>query len=209
MARYTGASCRLCRREGQKLFLKGERCYSDKCAIVTRKGAVPGQHGQGRKKVSEYGIQLRAKQKAKRFYGVSENQFYHYYEMAERRPGITGENLLRFLESRLDNIVYRAGFANSRKEARQLVLHRHFTVNGKRVNIPSYLCKAGDVIAVADGFKNSEKLKSIVEINGARPVPMWSDKNQDQMVASSVRLPNREDIDLEVEEHLIVELYSK
>lgn len=128
MARYTGASCRLCRREGQKLFLKGERCYSDKCAIVTRKGAVPGQHGQGRKKVSEYGIQLRAKQKAKRFYGVSENQFYHYYEMAERRPGITGENLLRFLESRLDNIVYRAGFANSRKEARQLVpapsLHR-------------------------------------------------------------------------------------
>ena len=192
MARYTGASCRLCRREGQKLFLKGERCYSDKCAIVTRKGAVPGQHGQGRKKVSEYGIQLRAKQKAKRFYGVSENQFYHYYEMAERRPGITGENLLRFLESRLDNIVYRAGFANSRKEARQLVL-----------------CKAGDVIAVADGFKNSEKLKSIVEINGARPVPMWIDKNKDQMVASIVRLPNREDIDLEVEEHLIVELYSK
>ena len=143
MARYTGASCRLCRREGQKLFLKGERCYSDKCAIVTRKGAVPGQHGQGRKKVSEYGIQLRAKQKTKRFYGVSENQFYHYYEMAERRPGMAGENLLRFLESRLDNIVYRAGFANSRKEARQLVLHRHFTVNGKRVNIPSYLVQSG------------------------------------------------------------------
>ena len=155
MARYTGAVCRLCRREGQKLFLKGERCYTAKCSVA-RRAYAPGQHGQGRKKVSEYGIQLRAKQKAKRFYGVSENQFYHYYEMAERRPGITGENLLRFLESRLDNIVYRAGFANSRKEARQLVLHRHFTVNGKRVNIPSYLCKAGDVIAVADGFKTAK-----------------------------------------------------
>lgn len=163
---------------------------------------------RGRKKVSEYGIQLRAKQKAKRFYGVSENQFYHYYEMAERRPGITGENLLRFLESRLDNIVYRAGFANSRKEARQLVLHRHFTVNGKRVNIPSYLCKAGDVIAVLMASKQ-RKLKRSLRSTAARPVPMWIDKNKDQMVASIVRLPNREDIDLEVEEHLIVELYSK
>lgn len=209
MARYTGPSCRLCRREGQKLFLKGERCYSDKCALITRKGAVPGQHGQGRKKVSEYGIQLRAKQKTKRFYGVSESQFHHYYEMAERKVGITGENLLRYLESRLDNIVYRAGFANSRKEARQLVLHRHFTVNGKRVNVPSYLCREGDVIAVADNFKSSDKLESITEINGARPVPEWMNKNGDQATVSIVRLPNREDIDLEVEERLIVELYSK
>ena len=161
------------------------------------------------RKMSEYGLQLREKQKAKFIYGVMEVPFRNYFEKAKKMEGMAGENLLRFLESRLDNIVYRAGFANSRKEARQLVLHRHFTVNGKRVNIPSYLCKAGDVIAVADGFKNSEKLKSIVEINGARPVPMWIDKNNDQMVASIVRLPNREDIDLEVEEHLIVELYSK
>ncbi len=209
MSRYTGASCRLCRREGQKLFLKGERCYSDKCALVARKGSVPGQHGQGRRKVSEYGIQLRAKQKAKHFYGVSESQFSHYYEMATRKTGISGENLLRLLESRLDNIVYRAGFANSRKEARQLVLHHHFTVNGKRVNIPSYLCKEGDVVAVADSFKTGDKMNAIVETNGARPVPEWMDKNGDQLTVSIVRMPNREDIDLEVEEHLIIELYSK
>ena len=208
MARYTDANCRLCRREGQKLFLKGERCYSGKCALEKRNYA-PGQHGQARKKTSDYGLQLREKQKAKRFYGMQEKQFRNLFDKAARKQGKTGENLLILLETRLDNAVYRLGFASSRKEARQLVLHRHFTVNGKRVNIPSYLCKAGDVIAVADGFKNSEKLKSIVEINGARPVPMWIDKNNDQMVASIVRLPNREDIDLEVEEHLIVELYSK
>ena len=209
MARYTGASCRLCRREGQKLFLKGERCYSDKCAIVTRKGAVPASMARAAKKVSEYGIQLRAKQRPNASTAYLRTSSTTTMKWQREDPVWPVKNLLRFLESRLDNIVYRAGFANSRKEARQLVLHRHFTVNGKRVNIPSYLCKAGDVIAVADGFKNSEKLKSIVEINGARPVPMWIDKNNDQMVASIVRLPNREDIDLEVEEHLIVELYSK
>ena len=147
MARYTGAVCRQCRREGQKLFLKGERCYSDKCALA-RRNFAPGQHGQARKKSSEYGIQMRAKQKAKRFYGVLESQFAKYFEMAEKRTGMAGENLLKILESRLDNVVYRAGFGMSRRQARQLVLHRHFTVNGERVNIPSYLVKPGDVIAV-------------------------------------------------------------
>ena len=145
MARYTDSVCRLCRREGQKLFLKGERCYSEKCALV-RRNYAPGQHGQGRKKVSEYGVQTRTKQKAKRYYGVLESQFHKYYEMALKQAGVTGDNLLRILESRLDNIVYRAGFANSRAEARQLVTHRHFSVNGKIVNIPSYLMKAGDVL---------------------------------------------------------------
>ena len=148
MARYTGAVCRQCRREGQKLFLKGERCYTDKCAIA-RRAYAPGQHGQGRKKTSEYGLQLRAKQKARRFYGVLESQFAKYFDMAERKPGMTGENLLRILESRMDNVVYRVGFAASRKEARQLVRHGHYTVNGKKMDIPSYLLKAGDVIAVA------------------------------------------------------------
>ena len=207
MARYTGASCRLCRREGQKLFLKGERCYSDKCAIVTRKGAVPGQHGQGRKKVSEYGIQLRAKQKTKRFYGVSENQFYHYYEMAERRPGMAGENLLRFLESRLDNIVYRAGFANSRKEARQLVTHGHFTINGKKANIPSMEVKAGDVIAVKAKSQSSPKFKEIKEMSIT--VPAWMTVDVDKLEGKVVALPRREEIDTPIAEHLIVELYSK
>ncbi|MEG1181120.1 MAG: 30S ribosomal protein S4, partial [Oscillospiraceae bacterium] len=166
MARYTGAVCRQCRREGEKLFLKGERCYSDKCAL-TRRAYAPGQHGQGRKKVSEYGIQLRMKQKAKRYYGVLESQFAKYFDMAERQQGVTGENLLRILESRLDNVVYRAGFANSRKEARQLVLHRHFTVNGQRVNIASYLVAAGDKIDVKS--TECEKIKNAVDANKARP----------------------------------------
>ncbi|WP_312641422.1 30S ribosomal protein S4 [Hydrogenoanaerobacterium sp.] len=210
MARYTGAVCRLCRREGGKLFLKGERCYSDKCAITTRKDSLtPGQHGQSRKKVSEYGIQLRAKQSARRFYGVLEGQFYKYYEMAERQAGVTGENLLRILESRLDNVVYRSGFASSRKEARQLVLHCHYTVNGKKVNIPSYLVKAGDVIAVAEKFKASDKIKAILEANGSRPAPKWLEVDQEKLTSRVAQLPDREDIDLEVEEHLIVELYSK
>ena len=148
MARYTGAVCRLCRREGKKLFLKGERCYSDKCAIA-RRAYAPGQHGQGRKKTSEYGIQLRAKQSARRYYGILEGQFRNYFDMAERRQGVTGENLLQILESRLDNVVYRAGFADSRIQARQLVLHNHFTVNGKKVNVPSYLLKVGDEIGRA------------------------------------------------------------
>lgn len=208
MARYTGAVCRLCRREGQKLFLKGERCYSDKCGI-TRRAYAPGQHGQARKKVSEYGIQLRAKQKARRYYGVLEGQFAKYFDMAERKPGITGENLLRILESRLDNVVYRLGFASSRAEARQLVVHNHYTVNGKKVNVPSYLLREGDVVAIAEKSRSSEKIKAIIEAQGARPVPMWLDCNRDTLEGKVVRLPNREDIDLDVEEHLIVELYSK
>ncbi len=208
MARYTGAACRQCRREGKKLFLKGERCYSDKCA-VTRRATVPGQHGNSRKKVSEYGLQLRAKQTAKHYYGVLESQFAKYYEMAMSKEGVTGENLLRILESRLDNVVYRLGFALSRKEARQLVTHGHYTVNGKKVNIPSYLCKAGDVIAISNKSKDSDKIKAIVEANSARPVPAWLDLDRNQLSARIVQLPNREEIDLDVAEHLIVELYSK
>ena len=160
MARYTGAVCRLCRREGQKLFLKGERCYSDKCAINRRKYA-PGMHGQSRKKLSEYGLQLREKQKARRYYGVLESQFAKYFEMAEKKKGITGDNLLAILESRLDNVVYRLGFAMSRPEARQLVMHGHFEVNGKKVDIPSYLVSVGDVITIREKSRSSEKIKEI------------------------------------------------
>lgn len=206
MARYTGAVCRQCRREGQKLFLKGERCYSDKCAL-TRRNFAPGQHGQARKKVSEYGVQLRAKQKAKKYYGVLESQFRKYFVMAERQAGITGENLLRILESRLDNVVYRAGFAMSRAEARQLVLHRHFTVNGETVNIPSYLCKEGDVIELRT--RDCEKIKECSEKNAGRPTPVWMNLEKDNYKATLTRLPDRADIDFDVEEHLIVELYSK
>ena len=206
MARYTGAVCRQCRREGQKLFLKGERCYSDKCALA-RRNFAPGQHGQARKKSSEYGIQMRAKQKAKRFYGVLESQFAKYFEMAEKRTGMAGENLLKILESRLDNVVYRAGFGMSRRQARQLVLHRHFTVNGERVNIPSYLVKPGDVIAVHGTA--CDKIKENVELNSARPVPMWMSFDANDMKVTFNRMPERSEIDLDVEEQLIVELYSK
>ena len=208
MARYTGAVCRLCRREGQKLFLKGERCYSDKCSIAKR-GYAPGQHGQGRKKLSEYGLQLRAKQTARRFYGVQEGQFHHYFEVAERKQGITGDNLLRILESRLDNIVYRAGFANSRAEARQLVGHGHFEVNGSRVDIASYLLKAGDTVAVCEKARSTEKMKSIVEANGARPTPEWMTVDHDAMTVKVENLPTREQIEAPVDEQLIVEYYSK
>ncbi len=208
MARYTGAVCRLCRREGQKLFLKGERCYSDKCSVALR-GYAPGQHGQGRKKSSEYGLQLRAKQTARRFYGVQENQFHHYFEIAERKQGITGDNLLRILESRLDNVVYRVGFASSRAEARQLVGHGHFEVNGKRVDIASYLLKAGDVVSVCEKSRGSEKLKAVIEANGARPVPQWIDVNRDQLTAKVIALPTRDQIEAPVDEQLIVEFYSK
>ena len=206
MARYTGAVCRQCRREGQKLFLKGERCYSDKCALA-RRNFAPGQHGQARKKSSEYGIQMRAKQKAKRYYGVLESQFAKYFDMAENRTGMAGENLLKILESRLDNVVYRAGFGMSRRQARQLVLHRHFTVNGERVNIPSYLVKPGDVIAVHGSA--CDKIKENVELNSARPVPMWMAFDANDMKVTFNRLPERSEIDLDVEEQLIVELYSK
>ena len=208
MARYTGAVCRQCRREGQKLFLKGERCYSDKCALA-RRSYAPGQHGQGRKKVSEYGTQMREKQKTRRYYGLLEGKFAHYYEMAAAAEGVTGENLLRMLESRLDNVVYRAGFTSSRKEARQLVLHNHFTVNGNKVNIASYRLKAGDVVAVAEASKQSDKFKAVLEANASRPVPVWMDADKEKMSVVITRLPNREDIDFEVNEQLIVELYSK
>ncbi|MBR3909356.1 MAG: 30S ribosomal protein S4 [Clostridia bacterium] len=208
MARYTGAVCRLCRREGKKLFLKGERCYSEKCSVGIRAYA-PGQHGQGRKKSSEYGLQLRAKQTARRFYGVQENQFHHYFEIAERKQGITGDNLLKILESRLDNVVYRVGFASSRAEARQLVGHGHFEVNGSRVDIASYLLKAGDVVTVCEKSRGSEKIKAVVEANSARPVPQWIDVNRDDLSAKVVALPERDQIDAPVEEQLIVEFYSK
>ena len=208
MARYTGAVCRLCRREGQKLFLKGERCYSDKCSVGVRAYA-PGQHGQGRKKSSEYGLQLRAKQTARRFYGVQEGQFRHYFEIAERKQGITGDNLLNLLESRLDNIVYRVGLDSSRAEARQLVGHGHFEVNGHRVDIASYLVKAGDVITVCEKSRGLEKIKAVVDANSARPVPTWIDVNRDELSAKIISLPNRDQIDAPVEEQLIVEFYSR
>jgi len=204
MARYTGAVCKLCRREGQKLFLKGERCYSDKCAIA-RRAYAPGQHGQDRKKVSEYGVQLRAKQKTRRYYGVLEGQFHHYFELAEKMNGQAGENLLKLLESRLDNVAFRMGFASSRAEARQMVRHGHFTLNGHKANIPSILLKAGDVVEA----KGTDKVKAMVEANAARPVPKWLDVNKETLVGKVIELPSREDIDLDVEEHLIVELYSK
>lgn len=206
MARETGAVCRFCRREGQKLFLKGDKCYSGKCPYEHRSFA-PGQHGNARKKNSEYGIQLREKQKARRYYGVLESQFRKYYEMANRKQGITGENLLRILESRMDNVVYRAGFANSRAEARQLVNHCHYLVNGQKVNIPSYLVKAGDVISVKS--TDCEKIKQAVEANSTRPKPQWLDVDTKNLTATVSHLPERSEIDFEVAEHFIVELYSK
>ncbi len=208
MARYTDAVCKLCRREGQKLFLKGARCYTDKCAI-TRRAYAPGQHGQGRKKTSEYGLQLRAKQMTRRFYGVLESQFRGYYDMATRKEGKTGDELLIILETRLDNVVYRLGWGSSRAEARQLVVHGHFTVNGKRVDIPSYLTKPGEVISIKDKSRQSEKIKAVVEANSAHPVPKWLDINRETLEGKVIALPTREDIDLAVDETLIVELYSK
>lgn len=208
MARYTDAVCRLCRREGQKLFLKGDRCYTDKCAIE-RRAYAPGQHGQGRSKNSEYGLQLREKQKAKRYYGLLENQFKGYFEMASKRSGQTGENLLSILESRLDNVVYRLGFGMSRPEARQLVRHGHFTVNGRKVNIPSFLVKPGMVITLKESSRSLEKIKSNIEANSFRQPPKWLDYDRNNLVAKVVGVPQKEDIDLPIEEHLIVELYSK
>ncbi|MDP4133138.1 MAG: 30S ribosomal protein S4 [Bacillota bacterium] len=208
MARYIGAACKLCRREGQKLFLKGDRCYSGKCAI-DRRNFAPGQHGQSRKKQSEYGMQLREKQKAKKFYGVLEKQFRAYFDKANNMAGITGENLLRILESRLDNVAYRLGFGSSRAEARQLVLHAHFTLNGKKVNIPSLLVKQGDVIAIAEKSKSNEKIKAIIESTEGRIIPKWLDLDKNTLTAKVLNLAEREDIDLPIEETLIVELYSK
>lgn len=209
MARYLGAVCRLCRRENKKLFLKGTRCYNqDRCSIALR-GYAPGQHGQGRKKISEYGIQLRAKQVTKRYYGVLERQFLRYYDKAERQPGMTGENLLRILESRFDNVVYSAGFASSRAEAKQLVLHNHFTLNGKKANIASMVLSPGDVVQLKEKSRKSPKFKDIFEKFEAKPVPMWLSVDRTNFTISVERLCNREEVGLEVAEHLIVELYSK
>ena len=208
MARYTDAVCRLCRREGQKLFLKGDRCYTDKCAMNNRAFA-PGQHGQGRSKSSEYGLQLREKQKAKRFYGVLESQFRSYFEMAERRPGKTGDNLLAILESRLDNVVFRMGLANSRKEARQMVLHGHFTLNGHKADIPSILVKAGDVVTLKEGSKDLAKFKALAETAQTAIIPKWLDMDKANLTAKVLNAPQREDIDFPFDEQQIVELYSK
>ncbi|MFY9174099.1 MAG: 30S ribosomal protein S4 [Peptococcia bacterium] len=208
MARYTGPVCRLCRREGIKLYLKGDRCYTDKCGI-DRRSYPPGQHGQGRKKTSEYGLQLREKQKARRIYGILEKQFASYFDMAERQPGVTGENLLTLVERRLDNVVYRLGFASSRPEARQMVRHNHFTVNGRKANIPSILLKEGDVIQVKEKHQNSERFQILKEKLATRIIPEWLELDREQLVGKVVAMPTREQIDVPIEEHLIVELYSR
>jgi len=208
MARYTGPSCKLCRREGKKLFLKGDRCLTDKCAVA-RRTTVPGQHGAGRKNVKEYGLQLREKQTARRYYGVQEKQFVTYYEQADKKEGVAGENLLTILECRLDNIVYRMGLASSRKEARQFVRHAHFTLNGKKVDIPSIICKTGDVIALKEKSRASEKFKALQEQMQGAVVPKWLEADADNFSAKVVALPKREDIDFPFEEQLIIELYSK
>ena len=208
MARYTGPACKLCRREGTKLFLKGDRCTTGKCA-VERRASAPGQHGANNKKVREYGMQLREKQKAKRYYGVLERQFKNYFNEAERKEGMAGENLLKLIERRLDNVVYRMGMAESRKEARQLVLHEHFTLNGRKVNIPSIQVKAGDVIAVRENFRSSAKCKSLVDGLDNKILPKWLEMDKTTLTAKVVALPTREDVDFDFKEQLIVELYSK
>jgi small subunit ribosomal protein S4 len=206
MARYTGAHCRICRREGMKLFLKGDRCYTDKCAFA-RRGYAPGQHGQGRKKLSNYGVQLREKQKAKRIYELLEGQFRKYYEKADRMKGITGDNLLKLLEMRLDNVVFRLGYGGSRREARQLVNHGHFLVNGKKVDIPSYQVSVNDVITVSDKSRSSERFKMFAE--NPKALPNWLQGSPENFEAKVIAEPARTDIDVPVNETLIVELYSK
>ena len=208
MARYTGPACKLCRREGKKLYLKGERCTSGKCALE-RRNTAPGQHGAAKKKMGEYGIQLREKQSTRRYYGVLEKQFKNYYEEAARKEGMTGENLLILLERRLDNTVYRMGLAESHKEARQLVLHAHFTLNGKKVNIPSILVKPGDVISVKESSRDSAKIKALAEALESKNAPKWLDVDKTNLQAKVVSFPAREDIDFDFNEQLIVELYSK
>lgn len=208
MARYTGPVCKLCRREGTKLFLKGERCMTGKCAL-DRRSTVPGQHGAANKKMKEYGTQMREKQKAKRYYGVLEKQFKNYFEEADRKEGMTGENLLKLLERRLDNVVYRMGMAESRKEARQLVLHAHFLLNGKKVSIPSMLVRVGDVVTIADASKDLAKIKELVECIDTKISPKWLEVDKENIKAKVIALPEREDIDFPFEEQLIVELYSK
>jgi small subunit ribosomal protein S4 len=208
LARYTKSVCRLCRRENLKLFLKGERCYTDKCAIE-RRNYPPGQHGQARKKFSDYGAQLREKQKVKRLYGVLENQFRNIFKEADRRKGITGETLLSLLERRLDNTVYRLGFANSRNEARQLVRHNHLLVNQSKVNIPSYLVKPGDIIEVREKSKKIVHILEALEGVARRGVPQWLELDKEQLKGNVKGLPTRGDITLPIQEKLIVELYSK
>lgn len=206
MARYTGATCRLCRREGMKLFIKGDRCYTGKCAF-DRRSYAPGQHGANKKKISGYGVQLREKQKAKRIYGVLESQFRSYYEKAENMKGITGENLLKLLEMRLDNVVFKLGYGASRNEARQLVTHGHFLVNGKKVDIASYKVSVNDVISVSEKSRGSEKFKTFAE--NPKALPKWLEANVENYEGKVVAEPTREDIDVPVNETLIVELYSK
>lgn len=208
MARYTGADCRLCRREGAKLFLKGDRCYTDKCAME-RRAYAPGEAGRKRVKENEYLLQLREKQKTKRIYGVLEKQFRAYYDIASRKQGVTGENLLTILESRLDNVVYRLGFANTRRQARQLVNHGHFTVNGNHVNIPSYLIKVGDVVAVSEKASSNAFFKKLKEDDAFVAAPKWLDRDKNTLQGKVIALPTKADIDFDIAVHLIVELYSK
>jgi len=209
LARYTDSSCRLCRREGLKLFLKGDRCYSEKCSFE-RRGYAPGDHGQSHKKQnSDYGTQLREKQKLKRMYGLLEKQFHGYFEKADRQKGITGTNLLVLLERRLDNMVFRLGFANSRIEARQLVSHGHFLVNNKAVNIPSYLLKAGDEVTIKESSKKINRILEAMETVARRGIPNWLGLDKDNFKATIKMLPVREDLTMPVQEQLVVELYSK
>ncbi len=210
MARYTGAVCRLCRREGMKLYLKGDRCYTPKCGI-DRRNFAPGDRGQSqsRRKVTEYGLQLREKQRARRIYGILERQFRRYFAVAERQKGITGENLLRLLERRLDNLAYRVGFGGSRAEARQLVRHGHLTVNGRRVSIPSYLVKVGEIIEIAPGSKEQTRFADLAETAAHKTLPPWLEVDLEKMRVRVQGFPSREDIDTPVKEHLIVELYSR
>jgi small subunit ribosomal protein S4 len=206
MARDRGSQCKQCRREGEKLFLKGERCLTEKCA-VERRAYPPGDHGRGRQKQSEYRLQLREKQKARRYYGVLERQFRNYYDKATRQPGVTGENLLRLLESRLDNVLVRLGFAGSRRQARQLILHGHWTVNGRRVDIPSYQVRTEDVIAIRTGSGAAEAVREATDLVSA--VPAWLQADHDGLTAKVLRHPERSEISVPVQEQLIVELYSK
>ena len=208
MAKYTGPACRQCRREGVKLFSKGERCFTEKCAMNRRTGA-PGQHGAARKKVSEYGLQLREVQKAKRYYGIPERQFRNYFKIADSKEGMAGENLLTLIEHRLDNVVFRMGMGESRRDARQLVTHGHFLVNGKKADIPSIILRAGDVVTVKDTSRKSEKIKTLVENLDNRTFPAWLDVDKQNVTATVSTLPKREDIDFPFEEHFIVEWYSK
>lgn len=208
LARYTGPLCRICRREGEKLFLKGDRCYTEKCAIDRRK-YPPGQHGQGYRKLSDYGIQLREKQRVRKTYGLLERQFRRYFEEAERRKGITGEVLLQLLERRLDNIVYRMGFASNRRQARQFVNHGHFLVNGKKITLPTYEVKGGDVIEVAESGKNIHEITDSVVKAVHRGIPAWVEVDSENMRGKVLHIPSREEIQLPVKEQLIVELYSK